>query len=297
MLDALGAPQSAYNLNFLAAWEKQEGGLSVEHINNPLNTTLDRSRYPGYQYAPAIPVYPSLGVGVAETAATIRQGYPSILAALQKDQVGASVGTPGFVSDLNKWVSGKRSTTESKYSKAVEDAALGNQSAADWTSVSGTDLGNAAAAGAGAAAGAAAGFLGITDAKKALEFLFSYRFLEILGGGMLILVGLYILAKQFGATFSVPGPVKQAANATPVGRAASTAAAATPSAPAPRRQMSAEERGTQTVAVQHERARASGDEGVVSVRRKQAPRPTPKRKGVSSNQSRPKHGRQVRVRS
>ena len=48
----------------------------------------------------------------------------------------------------------------------------------------------------------------ITDAFK---FIFSLRFLEILGGGALILLGLYLLGKQFGATFPAPGPVAKAA--------------------------------------------------------------------------------------
>jgi hypothetical protein len=48
----------------------------------------------------------------------------------------------------------------------------------------------------------------ITDALNsvtdAFKFLFSYRFLEILGGGVLILAGLYVLARQFQQTFPDP---------------------------------------------------------------------------------------------
>ncbi len=43
----------------------------------------------------------------------------------------------------------------------------------------------------------------------AISFLFSYRFLEILGGGLLILLGLYLLSKQFGV--SIPKPPAAAA--------------------------------------------------------------------------------------
>ncbi len=46
-------------------------------------------------------------------------------------------------------------------------------------------------------------FTSITDAFK---FLFSYRFLEILGGGLFVLLGLYLLSKQFGNTLGVPKP-------------------------------------------------------------------------------------------
>src|ERR1035437_535102 len=56
----------------------------------------------------------------------------------------------------------------------------------------------------------------VTDAAK---FVFSYRFLEILGGGALILVGLYILAQQFKSTalasaIPLPAGAKQAAAST-----------------------------------------------------------------------------------
>ena len=44
-------------------------------------------------------------------------------------------------------------------------------------------------------------FGSITDA---FNFVFSYRFLEILGGGVLILAGLYVLARQFQQTFPDP---------------------------------------------------------------------------------------------
>jgi hypothetical protein len=51
---------------------------------------------------------------------------------------------------------------------------------------------------------------GITDAigsiTDAFKFIFSYRFLEILGGGLLLLLGLYLLAQQFRQTFPIPLP-------------------------------------------------------------------------------------------
>jgi hypothetical protein len=50
----------------------------------------------------------------------------------------------------------------------------------------------------------------ITDAFK---FIFSLRFLEILGGGLLILLGLYLLGKQFGVSVPAPPAAKAAAAA------------------------------------------------------------------------------------
>ncbi len=47
----------------------------------------------------------------------------------------------------------------------------------------------------------------VSDAIGAIAgFLFSYRFLEILGGGLFLLLGLYLLSKQFGNTLGVPKP-------------------------------------------------------------------------------------------
>jgi hypothetical protein len=55
---------------------------------------------------------------------------------------------------------------------------------------------------------------GVTDAigsiTDAFKFIFSYRFLEILGGGLLLLLGLYLLARQLGVA---PGPTAVAATA------------------------------------------------------------------------------------
>ncbi len=63
-----------------------------------------------------------------------------------------------------------------------------------------------------AAVGAEAGAVGaITSIPDALAFLFSYRFLEIVGGGLLLLVGLFLLGRQLGVTVPVPGPVGAAA--------------------------------------------------------------------------------------
>lgn len=57
----------------------------------------------------------------------------------------------------------------------------------------------------------------LTDAvsgiDSAFKFVFSYRFLEIIGGGALILVGLVGLMKEIGVSVPAPGPVGKAAAA------------------------------------------------------------------------------------
>ena len=81
--------------------------------------------------------------------------------------------------------------------------------------------GSAGTSVAGSVAGAVtAPISSVTDALgSAFTFLFSYRFLEILGGGALILVGLYILAQQLkssalGQAVPLPGATKEAVTAT-----------------------------------------------------------------------------------
>lgn len=64
----------------------------------------------------------------------------------------------------------------------------------------------------GALSGITGAFTSISDA---FAFIFSYRFLEILGGGLLVLLGLYLLAKQLGVSVPAPPAAKAAAAAIP----------------------------------------------------------------------------------
>lgn len=54
---------------------------------------------------------------------------------------------------------------------------------------------------------------GISSFADAIKFLFSTRGLQTIGGGILVLMGLYLLTKQIGLGVDVPGPIKTAANA------------------------------------------------------------------------------------
>lgn len=87
LLQKLGAPASPVNVQKLDLWERAEGGLEPEHANNPFNTSLDSAFYP---HVPTtnIPIYPSLGFGVNETARTLlhsnpQYGYGPIVANLR----------------------------------------------------------------------------------------------------------------------------------------------------------------------------------------------------------------------
>jgi hypothetical protein len=74
----------------------------------------------------------------------------------------------------------------------------------------------AAASAVGSAASGAA--KGLSSAGDALGFIFSTRFLEIVGGGILVIIGLVGLMREVG--INVPNPLASAAAATPAGKLA-----------------------------------------------------------------------------
>src|SRR5262249_60287756 len=127
------------NRAVMGAWGRAEGGFT----HNPARFNwLNPSRQgyggvsAGISGVPHIKAYPTFDAGTQATADTIKWGYPSILAGLR---AGGPKFNPGVASDLNKWVSGSRSTAMSKYirglSSMIGDAlARGPKSAAAWSS-------------------------------------------------------------------------------------------------------------------------------------------------------------------
>lgn len=116
VLTKVGAPVTPINVRFLDAWQREEGG---DATNNPLNTTLPEPGAGNYNSV-GVKNYPSATVGAAATAATLRGGYPNIVAALKANTLDTSVPfSAGVIGDLNYWVSGRRSTAPSSYSNAV----------------------------------------------------------------------------------------------------------------------------------------------------------------------------------
>lgn len=80
---AYAIPASPANVALLEVWMAHEGGLWAD---NPLNTSLDASRYP-HQFTTGgqntgIPIYPNLTTGVTETALTLL-GNPAYTAILR----------------------------------------------------------------------------------------------------------------------------------------------------------------------------------------------------------------------
>ena len=153
VLAAIGAPQTAQNVSFLASWHAYEGSNAS---NNPLNVTA---------YAP-IPVtvgtvingggpaahagvqsYSSSAQGVGATAAFLQMpNYTSILAALKSGNPSAYiVKDPTVVGQIQKWGSG---TFANHITQALGQGPGGLSGALN--SITGT-IGNAIGSGANAA--------------------------------------------------------------------------------------------------------------------------------------------------
>ena len=156
----------------------------------------------------------------------------------------------------------------------------------------------------------------ITSVADAFKFLFSYRFLEILGGGLLILLGLYILAQQFQKValaqgIPLPGPAKQAAAAADPFSQGLASEAKSQSRNTGRREARRNAKGETATSQANEAGRRAdaatayrpirvvGSSPRPTMKRKAtapAPSPTPaRRRGVSSQPNKKQHGRQVRV--
>jgi hypothetical protein len=137
-------PQGRANITFLEAWRKAEGTAARF---NPLATTL---RAPGSSdfNTTGVQNYATPNDGIAATVATIKAGYPHITAMLRAGDPG-QVGNLNIIAELNRWVSGRSSTTPSTYTRNIARIFFGEKGAADWTSFDLGDAGNAAADAAG----------------------------------------------------------------------------------------------------------------------------------------------------
>lgn len=147
---------------------------------------------------------------VTATKPTPRQEIAAIAASKwDKDHYGGP-GGPNLLNTFNSLFAGGADTSYQSPSTAggvVGQAGTG--SAADGGSV---DLGTAPVTGSISDAGhAVAGSIG--SVEDALKFVLSVRFLEIIGGGLLVLVGLVALMREVG--INVPNPIA----ATPIGKA------------------------------------------------------------------------------
>lgn len=109
VLQGIGAPVSAANLEFMAAWNQWESGTAAVQAKgtacyNPFNTEQQAAGSTPFTYAPNIPSYPDYQTGVTATIQTLTNGrYPNLLAMLKK---GTSATATASVPDLKTWGSG-----------------------------------------------------------------------------------------------------------------------------------------------------------------------------------------------
>lgn len=73
VLQGLGAPASASNLQFFYAWMAAEGGHTNGALYNPLNTTQEG--YGGSNAVGNVKAYPNMQAGVQATIQTLQNGY------------------------------------------------------------------------------------------------------------------------------------------------------------------------------------------------------------------------------
>lgn len=208
-----------HNIAFLEAWAAAEG---TKARYNPLATT-QRAKGSSSFNSTGVQSYAKPGDGVQATADTLKH-YPGIVAKLRAGDPTAILNQSNTRAELNKWVTGRLAPPPSGWSylnNISRNYFKYQGSAADWTSfdakgAAGAAQGAAVAA-AGAAKDAASAALGplakIAEAvNSAVKFLLSVdtwrRAGELIGGAVLVLSGLYLMAKSQGLAPSVvPIPV------------------------------------------------------------------------------------------
>lgn len=195
----MGINPTKQDIAWLDAWQTTEGGTAAF---NPLNTTLPESGATPYntlQGGGHVWNYPTATIGTSATAATL-SGYPAIIKALKSgDPVTYSLTGPSsgnltdIVNELNTWGS---------HGFAVD--VKGNEYPSGVTGASSNPFGTTPQGTVGSAAVQTAESIGPIDSiLKAIEFLFSYRGLEVIGGGIIVLISLAMLMKEVGGP-SIP---------------------------------------------------------------------------------------------
>lgn len=215
VLKDLSLPATIQNVDFLEAWASAEGTSAQ---NNPLATT---QREPGSTTFNSVGVqnYATPATGEEATAQTISNGlYAGITAALRSgNAIQASFGNASVYRDLNTWAYGPNAGQGSTVTSYVRNVITNAQGAPP-------NSGNISAAtpglfGSGTLEGApqtlyqGSGAKTVVDTvlgpidsvEKLISFLTSWRFAEIIGGVILLIIGLVLLGKQF------TGPVAGAA--------------------------------------------------------------------------------------
>jgi hypothetical protein len=235
------APPTAANYQFINQWATREhsGGPALsDGSNNPFFTTAGAGGTVGPIHAGTYPAwnsigvarYPTLEVGVIANAYHIATEYPAILAAFRSGNPAASSGNAQFQSELTRWSGGGYAgfasipATAGPVGPTVDPTTLqtdatkilaGGTVAGGGSSGGGIGGANSGAAGAitGAVGGAAGHIPGVAQAEAVGGFIgklsdpsYILRGLQIVAGGVLVLVGVVLLAKQVALAADLPTP-------------------------------------------------------------------------------------------
>lgn len=242
LLDLLKAPKTPANYAFVNSWSlREQPTATLPQSNNPFMTTAGTAFTLGPYKAGTFPKwndlgvakYPNLETGVFLNAYHIATQYPAIRDAIRSGNPASFANHPDFQSEMRKWsgsgYSGVMGTggasapmgptvDPSRFAAVAKGAAFhdGGLNGA-LRHIPGVAQAEGAAGGVADAAGAVAGFIGkITDPS------FILRGLQIVAGGVLVLVGTILLARQVALAADLPDP---AAVAGPVGKVGKVAAA------------------------------------------------------------------------
>lgn len=216
-------PVTTQNVNFLEAWASAEG---TSALNNPLATTEPEAGATDFNSI-GVKNYLTPATGEAATAATLQSGlYEGIRRALATgNATQASFGNASVYTGLNDWAYGPNAGYGASVTSYVKNVITNAQGAAP-------NSGNISAAtpglfGSGTLEGApqtlyqGSGAKTVVDTvlgpinsvEKLISFLTSWRFAEVVGGVLLLVVGLVLLGKQF--TGPVAGTAASVAKVVP----------------------------------------------------------------------------------
>lgn len=195
VLSGIGAPNTQNNLDSLWRWSvKESGGNPMSNgaiRNNPLNTKLGGAG--SLSNGTSIPSYGTWSAGANATVATL-QSYPNVVAQFRSSTASAD-WSPAARYELDTWAHGPHGVHDGKYAASF--------------------LGGTASPGVSAAQQT------VQDVGKALSGLdpgaLAAKILFLAGGGLLMLIGLIILALVLVRGAAAPA-VQLASTASPIGR-------------------------------------------------------------------------------
>jgi hypothetical protein len=255
LLNLLHAPLTPANYRFVNQWATREHGtVSTLYANNPFFTTaggggtvgpIKAGSFPTLPNTPGVARYPNLETGVYVNALHIASGYPAISAALRSGNPAAYANSASFQADLKRW-SGSGYSGLSGIAAAAgpvgptvnvgqvsQAAALASVPGGKGLGALAGDVGGAINSVARHIPGVAQAEGVVSQAEGVVSFLgkltdphYILRGLQILAGGVLVLVGVVLLARQVALAADLPDPLKAA------GAGATAAATKNPSAAA-----------------------------------------------------------------